>query len=221
MKQSILYLELRRKFNKEDINLDLLDNLIKEKKPKTISLAATLQYINLIPILKEYIESKEIKTIIKKGPVYNGQVLGCNAQAFDSKADILLLLTDGKFHAINNAIQLNREIYVFNGKNLEKITKENIEKENKKTRAKVIKFISAEKVGILISTKKGQNYNNLDEIIKKLKNKGKQVYLFESDNINISELDNFSLPIYINSACQGITMDDSRVLNLKEILEFL
>jgi 2-(3-amino-3-carboxypropyl)histidine synthase len=218
---NILYLELRRKFNEPDIDFSLLNRLIKDKNPKTISLASTIQYLDLIPIIKKYLQSKKTKAIIKKGPVYAGHVLGCNSKAFDKDTDLLLLLADGKFHALNNAIQLNREIYAFSGINLEKITKEDIERENKKTKAKQIKFLSASHMGILISNKEGQNFKQIGELVKKLKNKGKQIYLFESDNINIAELDNFNLPIYINTACPGLALDDSRILNVRDILEFL
>jgi len=221
MNSDIVYLELRKKFEESEINFSLLDNLIKKENIKTISFASTIQYLNLAKIIKSYLENKGINIIIKKGQIYEGQVLGCNSQAFDKDADLLLLLADGKFHALNNAVQLNREVYIFNTRSIEKITKEDIEKENRKIKAKKTKFLSATKIGLLVSTKKGQHYNNIQNLIKKIKDKRKQVYLFESDNINIAELDNFDLSIYINSACPGLAMDDLRIINLKDILEFL
>jgi len=220
MKKS-LFLEFRRKFNIKDIEFSKIDELIKDKKPKSVSLASTIQYLNLIPIIKEYLVSKKIKVIIKKGPTYAGQVLGCNSQAFDNKADILLLLCDGKFHAFNNAIQLEKEIYVFNTHNIEKVSLEEILREKTKIRGKITKFLTTEKVGLLISNKSGQSFNHIKEIKKKLENKGKIVYIFESDNINLGELENFPLTIYINTACYGLSLDSPKIVNLRDILEFL
>ncbi len=93
-----LFIETKRKFKDSGINLKLLNTL----KGKTIALAATIQYIDLIPKIKSYLESKGKKVITKQGAYYEGHVLGCNSSALDKSADILLLITDGKFHAINN-----------------------------------------------------------------------------------------------------------------------
>jgi diphthamide biosynthesis enzyme Dph1/Dph2-like protein len=215
-----LFIEFRKKFDNE-IDFSQLDNIISEKKPKSISLAATIQYLNLIPNVKQHLTKKNIKVIIKKGSIYNGQVLGCNSQAFDKKADLLFLLCDGKFHAFNNAIQLEREIYVFNTYNIEKVSLEEISREKTKIQGKISKFISSEKVGLLISNKSGQNFKSLRNLIKKLEKKNKIVYLFESDNINPQELENFNLSIYINTACYGLSLDSSKIVNLRELLRFL
>jgi len=95
-----LFVETQRKFKESEINLNLLNKLPGEK----ISLAATIQYIGLIPKVKSYLKSKGKKVIIKKGAYYPGHILGCNSSAFNKSADTLLLITDGKFHALNNGI---------------------------------------------------------------------------------------------------------------------
>jgi diphthamide biosynthesis enzyme Dph1/Dph2-like protein len=51
---------------------------------------------------------------------------------------------------------------------------------------------------------------------------GKKVYVFEADNINVAEFENFpQIQIWVNTACFGIARDDMRVINLADILEFL
>ena len=126
-----LFIEARRKFNK-NVDLSLLDKL----PGKTISLAATIQYLDLIPKIKKYLESKGKKVIIKQGAHYPGHILGCQPQAFDKTCDSLLLLADGKFHGINNSVSLNKELYIYSTKKIEKITKQDIDKANQKTKAK-------------------------------------------------------------------------------------
>jgi len=214
----IMHIEVRRKFELKKIKLALLDKL----PGKTVSLAATVQYLNLIPKIKKYLEEKGKKVIIKKGAYHKAHVLGCNASAFDKNSDILLLLADGKFHALNNALQLNKEIYIFNTKTLEKVTKQEISKIKQKTKGKIKKFFAAERIGILISTKFGQHYKLTQELKKRIQKLGKKVYVFESDIINTAELENFpDIQIWVNTACPGIALDSPKIVNLNNVLEFL
>ncbi len=212
-----LFIETRQKFEDKDINFSLLDKL----PGKTISLAATIQYLDLIPTIKKYLEKNQKKVILKKGAFYEAHVLGCNSNAFDSKSDTLLLLTDGKFHAINNAVQLQKEIYVFNTKTLEKVSFEDIQKINNKRTAAIKKFLSSDRVGILVTTKPGQNYKQINQLKNKIEKLGKRVYIFESNNINIAEFENFKIQIWVNTACFGLAMDNSNIVNFQDILQYI
>jgi diphthamide biosynthesis enzyme Dph1/Dph2-like protein len=213
-----LFVEARKKFNPLDIDLSILDKL----PGKTISLAATIQYIGLIPKIEKYLKLKDKKVIVKKGAKYPGHVLGCNSSAFDKEAETLLLVTDGKFHAINNAIQLQREIFVFTGKILEKVSQKEIDQYNKKTLAKKKKFLLSENVGLILSTKYGQHQKSIENIKEKVKKMNKKVYIFEANNIDYSEFENFpQIKIWVNTACYGLARDDPRIVNLQDIVEFL
>jgi len=212
-----LFVEARKKFpNNPD--LSPLDNL----PGNLISLAATVQYLGLIPKIKSYLESKNKKIIIKKGAHYNAHILGCNSTAFDLSADTLLLITDGKFHAVNNAIQLQKPIYVYNTDTLEEVTLEEIEAHSKKTKAKQAKFLSSNVIGILVSTKYGQHHNQFSNLKRKIEALNKKCYIFESNNINTQEFENYpNIPIYINTACYGLARDHPKILNFQDILQFL
>ncbi len=213
-----LFIETRRKFKDSEIKYKLLDGL----KGKTISLAATIQYIDLIPKVKSYLESKNKKVIIKQGAHRKAHVLGCNSSALDKSADILLIITDGTFHAINNAIQLQKPIYVFTTRTLEKIEQKEIDAHNKKTLTKQKKFLTAKTVGLLVSTKHGQHQKTIHKIKGKIKKLDKEVYIFETDNINTDEFENFpQIQIWINTACPGLARDDMRIINLSDIIEFI
>ncbi len=225
--KNVLFIETRKKFSQKDLDFSLLDKL----PGKTISLAATIQYISLVPKVKKYLESKGKKVIIKQGAFHEAHVLGCNSNALDKDADTILLVTDGKFHALNNAVQIQKEIYVFSpgsqeqkAKNLETVSKKDIEEINKRTKAKKAKFLLADVVGILTTTKTGQKFSskNLEVIKTKIEKKGKKVYIFETNNISTSEFENFpQVQIWINTACYGLAMDDPRIVNLQDIAEFL
>jgi diphthamide biosynthesis enzyme Dph1/Dph2-like protein len=213
-----LFIEAKRKFKDSDIKLELLDKLPGE----TIALAATIQYIDLIPKVKSYLESKDKKVIVREGAYHKGHVLGCNSSAFDKSADTLLLITDGTFHAINNAIQLQKEIYVFTTNTLEKIEQKEIDAHNKKTLTKKKKFLLADNIGLLVSSKHGQHQKAIHNIREQIEKQNKKVYVFESNNINTSEFENFpQIQMWVNTACFGLARDDMRIINLADILEFL
>ena len=212
-----LFIETHKKASALDLNLSLLDSL----PGKTVSLTVTIQYIGVIPKVKGYLESKGKKVLLKKGAFYKGHVLGCNSSAFNPSADTLLMITDGKFHAINNAIQLQREIYVFNGQTLEQVTKDELKAHNRRTEAKKKKFLTSKVIGLLVSSKPGQCVKSPIYIAKKIEELDKEVYLFESDNIDIREFENFpSIQIWVNTACFGLARDNPNIANLSDILEF-
>ncbi len=214
----VLLIETKRKFKDTDINLSLLAGL----PGKTISLAATIQYIDLIPKVKEYLESQDKKVVIKQGAYYNAHVLGCNSTALDKGADTILIITDGKFHAINNAIQIQKPIHVFSGKTLEKVTQKEVDTHNRKTLAKQKKFLTLKKVALILSTKHGQHHNQINKIKEEIEKLGKKAYIFESNNINIQEFENFpQIQLWINTACFGLAKDDSKIINLQDITQFL
>lgn len=125
---NVEFIEFRKKYNPAEINFDILDSL----PEGDISLGASVQYLDFLIPIKDYFEKKNRKVMIKKGSYYEGQVLGCNSNAFNPNSDILLLLCDGKFHALNNSIQLKKEIYIFNGLKLDKIEKSELEDHFKK-----------------------------------------------------------------------------------------
>jgi diphthamide biosynthesis enzyme Dph1/Dph2-like protein len=213
-----LFIETKRKFKDSEIKYNLLDSI----EGKTIALAATIQYIDLIPKVKSYLESKGKKVIIKQGAFHKAHVLGCNSTALDKSADTILMITDGTFHAINNAIQLQREIYIFTTNTLDKITQKEIDAHNKKTLTKQKKFLLANNIGLIVSTKHGQHQKSIHKIKEKIEKKNKKVYVFESNNIDTNEFENFpQIQIWVNTACFGLARDDMRIVNLTDILELL
>ena len=213
-----LFIETRKKFNDSEIKYELLEKL----PGNTISIAATVQYLDLVPKVKIYLETLGGKVLIKKGAHYDAHVLGCNSSAFDKSADTLLMITDGKFHAINNAIQIQKEIFVFTTRTLEKVEQEEIDAHNKRTLTKKKKFLAADVVGLIVSSKSGQHQKAIYNIRERIEKSGKRVYVFECGDIDVGEFENFpQVQIWVNTACFGLARDDMRIVNLSDILEFL
>lgn len=214
----VLYIDARRRFDDWKIDFSVLDDLPEGK----VSLAATVQYLDLIDLVVGYLKDKGKKVVVKRGAFYEGHVLGCNASAFDKNADVFLLLCDGKFHAMNNAILMDDEVYVFNSKTLEKVEREDIDNYYRRLEGKKKKFLISEKVGLLVSVKWGQNFKAVLAVKEKMEKMGKRVYVFEADNIGVGEFENFQdIGIFVNTACFGLARDDSRIVNLQDVLEFM
>lgn len=170
----------------------MLDENIKKQLdilPKNIEIAYSIQYKKLAEQIKSYLQVKRIF-----------QVLGCSEIQTKSP---LLLVSDGSFHATNPNL---KEIYLLD-MSARKISIINY----KETKGKYLKFLSSNNIGILVSTKPGQNH--IKEAIKlkdKLNKKGKKSYILIGDEIN--NLENFSFDSYINTACPRLDL-----LNYKEI----
>ena len=130
----------------------------------------------------------------------------------------ILLISDGKFHAMNLASQLDSPIYIYTNNKINKMDKREVEKLKAKKKIAISKFLYAKTIGIIISSKPGQlKFNEAIALKKQLEKKGKKVYLFLSDNINIEELDNFPIDFYLNTACPGLQFSSSKILNIEDL----
>jgi 2-(3-amino-3-carboxypropyl)histidine synthase len=192
------------------INLDINEEKISQLRlPKEIAIAYSIQY-------KEIAE--KIKSILSKNHKITSliQVLGCSKPLFSKKTKAILLISSGKFHAISIAAETNLPVYVFESEELKKISQEEIISLQKRKKAAYMRFLNAEKIGILISTKPGQE--NLKEAIAfKGKLKNKKSYLFISNNIDIKEFENFpDIKSWVNTACPRMDFDSS-ICNLADL----
>lgn len=183
-------------------------NKISKKIPKNIIIAYSIQYKK---------SAKEIKKILSKNHNILGfiQVLGCSKPKISSSTEAILLISSGKFHAISLAYETKLPIYIYNTK-LEKISEKEVSDYEKKQKASYLKYLSSDKIGIIISAKPGQQrFEKALEIKKELKDK--KSYLFIADNINIFEFQNFKVDSWINTACPRMDMDDFKIINMSKI----
>lgn len=199
-----LYIEAQRK---QDICINSINF---NSLPPKVFLAYSIQYKPLALNIKRKLE--------KKGKKITGfkQVLGCTE--FKSK-EPLLFIGSGRFHALNLALQGNR-VFVLEEDKIKKFSTEETNKIKAKKKAAFSKFLAADKIGILVSLKPGQeNINQARGLQKKLEKQGKSVFLFIADNIDIRELENYNIPVWINTACPALIFDfpENNFLNIKDI----
>jgi len=206
MKTPILYIPSIQK----NLNIKLSKSQI-AKLPKTLFLAYTIQYKKLA----EHIGKQLKKNKIKIGGFK--QVLGCTK--INTPLPILLIST-GKFHAQNLMLQ-SPIIYITENNKIIKIPNKEIARLKAKKKTALIKFLKANKIGILVSTKPGQE--NLQRAVKlkqklEKKHKQKQVFIFISNNINTSQFENFNINSWVNTACPGLAFDNPNILNIDDII---
>ncbi|MBR9701623.1 2-(3-amino-3-carboxypropyl)histidine synthase [Candidatus Pacearchaeota archaeon] len=191
---------------KSKLKLDKsLTNNLSKKLPQNIAIAYSIQYKS---------QAEELNKILK--PVASTQVLGCSQPKFPKNTKAILLISDGKFHATSLAMETKLPTYILENNKLSKISSKDIEVLRKKQKAAYVKFLNSKEVGIIISTKPGQQrLKRAMEFKKKLKSK--HSYLFICNNINTSEFENFGLDSWVNTACPRLDMNDARVVNIDNI----
>ena len=194
----LLFIEAQKK---RDLNLKEIDFSI---LPKEVFIAYSIQFKGLAEQLKRKL-GKRVKGF--------QQVLGCSSIKSQYP---LLLVGSGRFHALNLALKGNI-LYILEGVKIAKLDEKEVEGIKSKRKAALARFYSAEKVGILVSTKPGQE--NLKEAVKIRENlikKGKNTFIFLADSISLEELENYPIDSWVNTSCQALTFE-SKVVNSWEI----
>jgi len=202
-KPRILYIESTQK------NLDTgLDKAEISKLPKKLFLAYSVQYKHLAENIRKQLKKESIKI---KG---FQQVLGCSKIKTNFP---VLLVSTGKFHAQNLFLQ-TPILYILENDKVVQIHEKDVEAQRIRRKTALLKFLKADRIGILVSTKPGQE--KLNEAIKlkaNLEKKGKQAYIFISNNIDLNQFDNFDIQAWANTACPGLCMDSPSIINIEDI----
>lgn len=181
--------------------------------PNSIALVSTVQFLNLLPKLKQFLEKQGKKVIIKG----NGQILGCNtinATSIQDKVQCFLYVGSGKFHPLSIALTLNhpKPIFIFNPNTQEfsRLNKNDIRIALVRKKTARIKFLGAKTLGILVSTKPGQEKLKQAEKLKaKLEKQGKKVYIFIANDIDLNQFENFpQIEAWVNTTCPGLSLEN-------------
>ena len=195
---------------KGKIDLSNLDTTI---LPKNIGLATTVQFIDFLDEIKQYLENDGKNVFIDKTrQKYEAQLLGCDiggAEKIKDKIDAFLYIGTGKFHPLGIALNIDKEVFCYDPINVifSKIDRSEVEKYNKKRKAAYMKFLEAEEIGILVSLKPGQNnFKKAVELKRQLKDKNSYIFVF--DTLDFSQLENFPfVQCWVNTACNRM-LDD-------------
>lgn len=211
---------IEAKYNsKIRLNESILNSL---KKYRKIALYTSIQFIDSIQSIKNQLKNKKITVLTSKPSRTNkeSQILGCDCYYENLKLkqspDAFLYIGDGMFHpqAIALAQKESKEFkeiirYDPISDSIQIIKKNEIKRMLLKYKSSLMKFLTAKSIGILITTKPGQNQYELARSIEK-KYPKKQFYYFLDNSIDLSQFENFNfIDVWVNSACPRIGFDDS------------
>ncbi|MEM4182040.1 MAG: diphthamide synthesis protein [Candidatus Pacearchaeota archaeon] len=210
---------------------------IQERKVKSFFVFSTVQF-NTKKIEKQLNEKGiKIKKVKAKRTIGNGHILGCDCYEdsfeegiFKEEGDIFYI-GDGFFHPIALLLaqknNFRKEIFVFNPlkNDFFILGKKEIENILRRLKRNILFYLKSEKIGLIISTKFGQQYLDLCLTLKKeLEKKSKKVFIFVCDFLDLKELENFPfIECWVNSACPRIGFDDillteKPLINIKDAL---
>jgi 2-(3-amino-3-carboxypropyl)histidine synthase len=196
--------------DKKDIDF-IVENILKLNLKK-INLVTTIQYLSNIENIKNKLSKKGV--VVNKckqtNRIKEHMLLGCDSSTITNKKDPTIFIGDGLFHVNNVAFKQKNKVFAISP--LNKTIKEiKINSKFLKQRyALISKAKDAKKIGILVSSKKGQNRINIaNQIKRKIEEKlNKKAYIFVSDYINPEYLLGIKVDAFINTACPRITYDD-------------
>jgi diphthamide biosynthesis enzyme Dph1/Dph2-like protein len=226
MEMKTIFIEA--KYN-EDLILPI--NTIKYlKKFKSIAIYSAVQFQSSIKNIIKQLNKEGIKAVtsIPKRATKEGQILGCDCYAeslnLKTETDAYFYIGDGSFHP--NALILAqkdsksyKEVIVFDpaAKAHKVLSLEECSAILKKYKGTMMKFLNAENIGVMISTKTGQMQLKLAQLVEK-KYSSKKVYKFIGDNFDLRSLENFPfVNVWLNTACPRIGLDDGVMYHVSVI----
>lgn len=208
MKTFFIEAKYKEKFELPDEVIDLL--------PKRIALFTTVQFLDSIAGIKKQLEKKGKKVLLLKAEhtKYLGQLLGCNIKKFDKGEegfDAFLYIGDGMFHPKALVLKNHKPAFAYNpfSKKYFELEPKDVEDMNKKVKCALLKFMSSKEIGVLISTKPGQQQIKKAYDLEK-KYTDKNFYFLLFDTIDFGELENFPfIECFVNTACPRIAYDEA------------
>ena len=198
---------------------------IEKNNVKSVALFASVNFLNLNTVKKE-LETLgvTIQTTKAKRTHVETQILGCDVyhDAFQDEinADMILYVGDGLFHPKALVLATKKSVVIMDPVNekVQLINEEDVEKQVKKLAANKVRYLAAQTIGILVTTKPGQQF--LDQALtlkEKVEKEGKKAYIFVEDSINLQDLTNYPfIEAWVNTACPRIGTDD--IVNIEQAL---
>lgn len=194
--------------------------------PQKIGLFTTIQFIDSIDGVLAQLKEAGITVHLLKGKHTQrpGQILGCEYLNYSVPA--FLYIGDGMFHPQAIAIKNEKPIFCYNPYTTQMVLfdRKEIDLAVKHHKVAIMKFLEANNIGVLISTKPGQQFMKRCLLFKeKCEAKGKKVYLMLSNTVDFAQMNNFPfIQCWVNSACPRIGIDDKNkvdkpMVNLEDV----
>ena len=216
---------------------------LKKKKYNTVGLYASVQFIHNLEIVQKQLIDARIKVLTSSADRTHvpGQLLGCdnyhdslNLQEKEKEEiDAYVYVGDGKFHPLalvygqKDASAKKVKEIVCNDPIAHKMSLmmfEDIKMILKKYKGTLMRFMTAERVGVIVTIKPGQEQLKPAFILEK-KFANKRFYYFIDNLVSFDQLENFPfIQVWVNTTCPRVGFDDQEkfkngVINLNDALQ--
>ncbi|MBC8501269.1 MAG: diphthamide synthesis protein [DPANN group archaeon] len=197
-----------------------------EKLPEKIMFFMTAQLIDQRDDIIKQLEKSDKKVLLIKPrhTIQKGQLLGCDTERIEGDFDAFFYVGDGLFHPQALIIKNDKLVHIYNHveNKYSKLTKRYATLIRKRLDATKTKFLISKNIGVLVTTKPGQN--KLLQFMKiKKKYPDKDFYFLVNNNIEFDRLEDFPfIDCFVNTACERIAYDDypkfkKPVLNFEDL----
>ncbi|NQU98714.1 diphthamide synthesis protein [Candidatus Woesearchaeota archaeon] len=198
-----------------------------DKVPKKIMLFMTAQLIEQKDSLIKQLEKAGKKVLLTKPrhTMYEGQLLGCDTEKVEGDFEAFFYIGDGMFHPEALIIKNDKPVHIYNQaqKKYSLLTKKDADMTRKRLAAAKSEFVISKNIGVLVTTKQGQNKLRLFEKIKE-KYPDKEFYFLVNNNVEFDRLEDFPfIECFVNTACERIAYGDYKkftkpVINFEDLL---
>jgi len=188
---------------------------IADKVPPNYGIVAAIQEVDSLEKIKSQLKNAKVA----------GQILGCRqeeAQKIAEDVDGFLYIGTGYFHPIGLYLSTKMPILCYNPmtEELTPLEQGRVDEFLKVKKKAKLRFLKAEKVGIIVSSKTGQN--GIASAMRLKKRTDKKYMVFAVDTLNYNELENFPwVDCWVNTACPRIADEKHDVVNIQDVREFL
>lgn len=203
---------------KVEIPKDVLDRL-----PKEIMLFLTAQLMDQKEDVIKQLQKAGKKVCLTKPrhTIHEGQILGCSTEKQEGDFDAFFYIGDGMFHPQALIIKNDKPVHVWDAINekYKLLTKKDAEMTRNRINAAKTAFLMAKNIGVLVTTKPGQN--KLVHFMNIRNNYAdKRFYYLVNNNIEFDRLEDFPfIDCFVNTACERIATDDYDKFN-RPVLNF-
>ncbi len=201
---------------------DLLEAL-----PEHLALFVPAQWVDKLPHITKQLENagKKVELYQARHTSAPGQILGCSIQTWDG-VDGFLYVGEGEFHPKALLFKNAQPVYRYEPllETWDVFSREEIEKIMKQHKGALLKFLHANTIGVLTTTKSGQKDGKAIEHLRE-KYPDKDFVHFLVNTVDWEGLNDFPfVEVWLNTGCPRIGLDDYNkvdkpIMNAEHVLE--
>jgi len=182
-----------------------------------VGLLTTSQHVQQIKEAKALLEKEGVKVMIGKGSrraPAPGLILGCdysNAREVSDEVASFLLLGGGRFHAIGLRLSTGKPVIIIDPERSKAVVEDiDIEAFERRRFLVIMEISKAKSIGILVSSKPGQNRMSLARrLLSAVREGDRDGHIVVLDEVTPDSLLNLGFDAYVSTACPRIALDDA------------